>query len=48
LAIVRIRSAMPVVHPLADEPWGIRRFIVREASATVLDIASRVGAPGAA
>jgi catechol 2,3-dioxygenase-like lactoylglutathione lyase family enzyme len=39
---------LEIVYPLTDEPWGIRRFFVREASGTVLNIASHVGRPGAA
>ena len=26
------RLGMEVVHPLTDEPWGVRRFFVREPS----------------
>jgi catechol 2,3-dioxygenase-like lactoylglutathione lyase family enzyme len=29
-----------IVHPLTDEPWGVRRFFVRDASGTVLNILS--------
>ena len=27
-----------VVHPLTDEPWGVRRFFVRDRSGKVLNI----------
>jgi catechol 2,3-dioxygenase-like lactoylglutathione lyase family enzyme len=29
-----------IVHPLTDEPWGVRRFFVREPNGTVLNILS--------
>ena len=27
-----------IVHPLTDEPWGVRRFFVREPNGRVLNI----------
>ena len=35
-----------IVHPLTDEPWGVRRFFVRDASGTVLNILSHPEAAG--
>jgi len=32
------RSGYAIVHPLTDEPWGVRRFFVREPGGTVLNI----------
>ena len=32
------RLGYEVVHPLTDEPWGVRRFFVREPSGKVLNI----------
>ena len=29
-----------IVHPLTDEPWGVRRFFVRDPSGKVLNILS--------
>jgi uncharacterized glyoxalase superfamily protein PhnB len=29
-----------IVHPLTDEPWGVRRFFVREPNGSVLNILS--------
>jgi catechol 2,3-dioxygenase-like lactoylglutathione lyase family enzyme len=29
-----------IVHPLTDEPWGVRRFFVRDRSGKVLNIVS--------
>jgi uncharacterized glyoxalase superfamily protein PhnB len=33
------RRGYEVVHPLATEPWGIRRFFVRAPDGTVFNIA---------
>ncbi len=32
------RSGCEIVHPLTDEPWGVRRFFVREPNGKVLNI----------
>jgi catechol 2,3-dioxygenase-like lactoylglutathione lyase family enzyme len=32
------RLGYEIVHPLTDEPWGVRRFFVREPSGKVLNI----------
>ena len=37
------RRGYEVVHPLTDEPWGVRRFFVRDPDGNVLNI---VGHPG--
>lgn len=37
-----VRRGLDVVYPLTDEPWGIRRFFVREPSGTVVNVASHV------
>ncbi len=29
-----------IVHPLTDEPWGVRRFFVRDPTGAVLNILS--------
>jgi predicted enzyme related to lactoylglutathione lyase len=36
-AAARDREA-EIVHPLTDEPWGVRRFFVREPGGKVLNI----------
>jgi catechol 2,3-dioxygenase-like lactoylglutathione lyase family enzyme len=33
---------LEIVYPLTDEPWGIRRFFVREPSGTVVNVASHI------
>ena len=36
------RRVYEVVHPFTDEPWGIRRFVVRSPDGHVINIASTV------
>ena len=38
-----VRRELPVVHPLTDEPWGVRRFFVRDPNGVVLNILSHAG-----
>jgi predicted enzyme related to lactoylglutathione lyase len=42
------RLGYEIVHPLTDEPWGVRRFFVREPTGKVLNVLSHPGAPGTA
>ena len=35
-----LRMGCEILHPLTDEPWGVRRFFVREPSGRVLNILS--------
>jgi len=32
------RLGYEIVHPLTDEPWGVRRFFVREPSGKVVNV----------
>ena len=32
------RTGAEIVHPVTDEPWGVRRFFVRAPSGAVLNI----------
>jgi catechol 2,3-dioxygenase-like lactoylglutathione lyase family enzyme len=32
------RLGYEIVHPLTDEPWGVRRFFVREPSGAVVNV----------
>ena len=32
-----------VVHPLTDEPWGVRRFFVRDPDGNVVNVLGHVG-----
>jgi uncharacterized glyoxalase superfamily protein PhnB len=34
------RLGCEIVHPLTDEPWGVRRFFVRDPSDNVLNVLS--------
>ena len=31
-----------IVHPLTDEPWGVRRFFVRDPTGAVINVLSHV------
>lgn len=33
-----VRMRCEIVHPLSDEPWGVRRFFVRAPNGTVLNV----------
>jgi catechol 2,3-dioxygenase-like lactoylglutathione lyase family enzyme len=35
-----LRLGCEIVHPLTDEPWGVRRFFVRDPNGKVLNILS--------
>ena len=32
------RRGLPVVYPLTDEPWGVRRFFLRDPGGTVVNV----------
>jgi predicted enzyme related to lactoylglutathione lyase len=34
------RRGYEIVHPLTDEPWGVRRFVVRDPDGNVVNIVS--------
>jgi catechol 2,3-dioxygenase-like lactoylglutathione lyase family enzyme len=35
-----VRRGVPVVYPLTDEPWGVRRFFVRDPNGVVINVMS--------
>jgi predicted enzyme related to lactoylglutathione lyase len=35
-----LRLGCEIVHPLTDEPWGVRRFFVRDPNGKVLNVLS--------
>ncbi len=35
-----LRRGLDIVHPLTNEPWGVRRFFVRDPSGHVVNILS--------
>lgn len=40
-------TAAPIVHPLTDEPWGQRRFMVRDPAGVLVDVVQQIDpAPG--
>ncbi len=32
-----MRRELPIVYPLTDEPWGVRRFFVRDPNGSVIN-----------
>jgi uncharacterized glyoxalase superfamily protein PhnB len=35
-----VEAGVEVAYPLRDEEWGVRRFMVRESSGTILNVVS--------
>jgi catechol 2,3-dioxygenase-like lactoylglutathione lyase family enzyme len=33
-----VRRGLEMVHPLTDEPWGVRRFFVKDPNGAVLNV----------
>lgn len=33
-----VRRGLEIVHPLTDEPWGVRRFFVRDPNGVVVNV----------
>jgi predicted enzyme related to lactoylglutathione lyase len=33
-----VRRGLQIVHPLTDEPWGVRRFLLRDPTGTVVNV----------
>ncbi|HQF02610.1 MAG TPA: VOC family protein [Phycicoccus sp.] len=38
-----VRRGFEIVHPITDEPWGIRRFFVRTPDGQVVNVAQHNG-----
>jgi catechol 2,3-dioxygenase-like lactoylglutathione lyase family enzyme len=36
-------GGLEIVHPLTDEPWGVRRFFVKDPNGVVLNVVSHRG-----
>jgi catechol 2,3-dioxygenase-like lactoylglutathione lyase family enzyme len=34
------RQGYPIIYPLTDEPWGVRRFFVRDPNGAVVNVVS--------
>ena len=41
-----VSRGLDVVYPLADEPWGVRRFFVRDPNGTVINVMSHLALSG--
>ncbi len=41
-----VRRDLEIVYPLTDEPWGIRRFFVKDPSGAVINVASHIDQGG--
>ena len=37
------RCGVELVYPLTEEPWGVRRFFVKDPNGVVLNVASHRG-----
>lgn len=37
-----VELGLEIVHPLTDEPWGVRRFFVRDPDGTVVNVMSHI------
>jgi catechol 2,3-dioxygenase-like lactoylglutathione lyase family enzyme len=37
-----VRRGLEIVYPLTNEPWGIRRFFVRDPDGTVINVAQHL------
>jgi catechol 2,3-dioxygenase-like lactoylglutathione lyase family enzyme len=37
-----VSRGLEIVYPLTDEPWGVRRFFVRDPDGTVINVASHI------
>jgi len=35
-----LRRGLEIVHPITDEPWGVRRFFVRDPNGVVVNVMS--------
>jgi uncharacterized glyoxalase superfamily protein PhnB len=40
-----VRRGLAIVHPLTDEPWGLRRFFVKDPNGVVLNVVSHLETP---
>lgn len=38
-----VRRGVELVYPLTEEPWGVRRFFVKDPNGVVLNVASHRG-----
>jgi catechol 2,3-dioxygenase-like lactoylglutathione lyase family enzyme len=38
-----VRRGLPVVYPITDEPWGVRRFFVEDPGGTIINVLAHIG-----
>ena len=38
-----VAEHLDIVYPLTDEPWGVRRFFLRDPTGRVINVASHLG-----
>ena len=38
-----MRRGLDIVHPFTDEPWGVRRFFVKDPNGMVINVAAHRG-----
>lgn len=38
-----VAAGLEIVHPLTDEPWGVRRFFVRDPNGLVVNVMQHMG-----
>jgi catechol 2,3-dioxygenase-like lactoylglutathione lyase family enzyme len=38
-----MRRGLDIVHPITDEPWGVRRFFVKDPNGMVINVAAHRG-----
>jgi predicted enzyme related to lactoylglutathione lyase len=38
-----VEGGYEIVHPLTDEPWGVRRFFVRDPNGAVINVLRHLG-----
>ncbi len=41
-----VQLGVPIVYPLSDEPWGVRRFFAADPSGTVINVMCHRGQGG--
>jgi predicted enzyme related to lactoylglutathione lyase len=38
-----VEGGYEIVHPMTDEPWGVRRFFVRDPNGAVINVMTHTG-----
>ena len=38
-----LRQGCPIVYPVTDEPWGVRRFFVRDPNGVIVNVVQHKG-----